>query len=58
MRRIMREEIFDDPKSWKRTTWENDQKKLQALENRVKSYFLDLEEKYRVSKKLKLTLFD
>ena len=48
MRRIMREEIFDDPKSWKQTTWANDQKRLKALENRVKEYFLDLETKYKV----------
>ena len=48
MRRFMKEDIFDDPKSWATTTWENDQEKLKALENRVKIYLLDLERQYKV----------
>ena len=49
MRRLMKEDIFDDPKSWNQTTWEDDQKKLKALENRVKAYLLDIEKRYKVS---------
>ena len=52
MRRFMKEDIFDDPKSWATTTWENDQEKLKALENRVKVYLLDLERQYKVSNSL------
>ena len=48
MKRFMKEDIFDDPKSWTTTTWENDQEKLKALENRVKTYLLDLERQYKV----------
>ena len=48
MKRLMREDIFNDPNSWQQTTWDNDQAKLRALENRVKEYFLDLEEQYKV----------
>ena len=44
----MREAMFDDPKSWLQTTFDNDQLKLQALERRVKEYFLELEKKYQV----------
>ena len=48
MRRFMKEDIFDDPKSWATSTWEDDQEKLKALENRVKIYLLDLERQYKV----------
>ena len=48
MRRMMKEDLFDDERFWDRTTWENDQKKLKALENRVKAYLLDIEKRYQV----------
>ena len=48
MKRLMREEMYDDPRSWLQTTFENDQLKLKALEHRVKEYFLELETKYQV----------
>ena len=58
MRRMMKEDIFDDPKSWAQTTWEQDQARLQVLENRVKEYLLDIEKRYKVSVAYKnLTIF-
>ena len=49
---MMKEDIFDDPKSWSQSTWEKDQERLQVLENRVKEYLLDIERRYQVLNKL------
>ena len=49
MRRMMKEDLITDPQSWTQTTWENDQERLQVLENRVKEYLLDIERRYKVS---------
>lgn len=49
MRRMMKEDLVDDPKSWDASTWENDQERLRVLENRVKAYLLDIERRYKVS---------
>ena len=48
MRRMMKEDIFDDPQSWAQSTWDKDQERLQVLENRVKDYLLDIEKRYKV----------
>ena len=48
MRRMMKEDLFDDERCWDQTTWNNDQKKLKTLENRVKAYLLDIERRYKV----------
>ena len=52
MKRLIREDLFDDPNSWDQTTWENDQERLRLLENRVKAYLLDLEKRYKNVKNL------
>ena len=52
MRRLIKEDLFDDPNSWDQTTWENDQERLRVLENRVKAYLLDLEKRYKNIKDL------
>ena len=49
MRRMMKEDLVTDPKSWSQTTWENDQERLRVLEVRVKEYLLDIERRYKVS---------
>ena len=49
MRRMMKEDLVDDPNSWDATTWENDQERLRVLENRVKAYLLDIERRYKAS---------
>ena len=49
MRRMMKEDLVDDPNSWDATTWENDQERLRVLENRVKAYLLDIERRYKVN---------
>ena len=49
MRRMMKEDMYDDPTCWNRRTWEEDQQKLKNLENRVNSYLLDINRRYKVS---------
>ena len=48
MKRMMKEDIYDDPNSWTQTTWERDQERLKVLEGRVKEYLLDIERRYQV----------
>ena len=45
----MKEDRFDDPTCWDRTTLEADQKKLEGLERRVKLYLLDIDRRYKVN---------
>ena len=49
MRRMMKEDSFDDPTCWNRKSWEEDQLKLKSLEKRVNLYLLDIDRRYKVS---------
>ena len=53
---MMKEDIFDDPKSWAQTTWDKDQERLRVLENRVKDYLLDIEQRYKVRMSIQLVI--
>ena len=49
MRRMMKEDMYDNPKCWNRRNWEEDQERLKSLEQRVKNYLLDIDRRYKVN---------